>query len=104
MCVAWCDARAAVAAVVIGLGSKVNHGVALIEISIEISEVISRAESGMSLSRTRTFVARPAAQTFSTIRVRGFTYTCREHLIVVNNKTEMAQPQALRTRVNPIET
>lgn len=100
MCVARCDARAAVAAVVIGLGSEVNHGVAL----IEISEVISQAESGMSLSRTRTFVGRPAAQTFSTIRVRCFTYTCREHLRVVNDKTEMAQPQTLRTRLNPIET
>jgi hypothetical protein len=65
VCVAWCDARAAVAAVVIGLGSNVNHGVAL----IEIFEVIRHAESGMSVSRTRTFVARPAAQTFSTIRV-----------------------------------
>ena len=100
MCVAWFDARAAVAAVVIGLGSKVKHGVAL----IQISEVISHAESGMSLSRTRTFVARPAAQTFSTIRVRCFTYTCREHLKVVNAKTQMAQPHALRTRLNPIET
>ena len=100
MCVAWCVARAAVAAVVIGLGSKINHGVAL----IEISEVISQAESGMSLSRTRIFVARPAAQTFSTIRARCFTYTCREHSLIVNDKTEMAQPQALRTRLNPVET
>ena len=100
MCVAWCDARAAVAAVVIGLGSNVNHGVAL----IEISEVISHAGSGMSLSGIRTFVARPTAQTFSTIRVRCFTYTCREHVKVVNDKTHMAQPQALRSRLNPIET
>ena len=68
MCVAWYDARAAVAAVVIGLGSKVNHGVAL----IEISEVISHAESRISLSRTPTLVARPAARIFSTIRVRFF--------------------------------
>ena len=83
MCVAWCDARAAVATVVVGLGSKVNHGSRTL---IEISEVISHAESGMSPSRTRAFVARHAAQTLSTIRVRCSTYTFREHLKVVNEK------------------